>query len=106
MSSLSDHPTVKRFWEKAKATPDKTESTILDAQWLTDRTEYLKDVVRPLQEKEETVYVVGKSDAEDYVAGSATSEKAHKARWQHSKLLALDSRVSRWTAVDVSTWPI
>ena len=35
MSSRSDHPTVKRFWEKAKATPVvKPDSTILDAQWL------------------------------------------------------------------------
>jgi hypothetical protein len=38
------------------------------APFLTDRAEYLKDVVRPLQEKEETVYVISKSDAEDYVA--------------------------------------
>jgi Fe-S-cluster-containing hydrogenase component 2 len=38
------------------------------APFLTDRTEYLKDVVRPLQEKEETVYVVAASDAEGYVA--------------------------------------
>jgi len=38
------------------------------APFLTDRTEYLKDVVRPLQEKEEIVYVVAASDAESYVA--------------------------------------
>src|SRR5215813_12986364 len=38
------------------------------APFLTDRTDYLKDVVRPLQDKEETVYVVGKSDAENYVS--------------------------------------
>ena len=37
------------------------------APFLLDRTEYLKDFVRPLQEKEETVYVVPKSDAEEYV---------------------------------------
>jgi epoxyqueuosine reductase QueG len=37
------------------------------APFLTDRAQYLKDVVKPLQEKEETVYVVPKSDAEDYV---------------------------------------
>lgn len=36
--------------------------------FLTDRPQYLQDVVRPLQEKEETVYVVPKSDAEEYVA--------------------------------------
>jgi len=38
------------------------------APFLTDRAQYIKDVVRPLQEKEETVYVVPKSDAEEYVA--------------------------------------
>ncbi len=38
------------------------------APFITDRAQYLQDVVRPLQDKEETVYVVPKSDAEDYVA--------------------------------------
>ena len=38
------------------------------APFLTDRAQYLKDVVRPLQDKEETIYVVPKSDAEEYVA--------------------------------------
>jgi ferredoxin len=38
------------------------------APFLTDRPQYIKDVVRPLQDKEETVYVVPKSDAEEYVA--------------------------------------
>jgi Fe-S-cluster-containing hydrogenase component 2 len=37
------------------------------APFLTDRSQYLQDVVRPLQNKEETVYVVPKSDAEEYV---------------------------------------
>jgi Fe-S-cluster-containing hydrogenase component 2 len=37
------------------------------APFLTDRAQYLKEVVKPLQEKEETVYVVPKSDAEEYV---------------------------------------
>jgi ferredoxin len=36
--------------------------------FLTDRSRYLNDVVKPLQDKEETVYVVSKSDAEEYVA--------------------------------------
>jgi ferredoxin len=35
--------------------------------FLTDRPGYLKDVVRPLQEKKETVYVTKGSDAETYV---------------------------------------
>jgi len=38
------------------------------APFLIDRAQYLKDVVRPLQDKEETVYVVPKSDADEYVA--------------------------------------
>src|SRR3989442_378807 len=38
------------------------------APFLTDRSEYLKEVVRPLQDREETVYVVGDSDAEAHVA--------------------------------------
>src|SRR5213083_493231 len=36
--------------------------------YLTDRAGHLREVVRPLQEKEETVYVVAGSDAEDHVA--------------------------------------
>jgi NAD-dependent dihydropyrimidine dehydrogenase PreA subunit len=35
--------------------------------FLEDRKTYLKDIVRPLQEKKETVYVVPNSDAEAYV---------------------------------------
>ncbi len=35
--------------------------------FLTDRKEFLKEVVKPLQDKVETVYVVPGSDAEDYV---------------------------------------
>ena len=35
--------------------------------FLTDRKEFLKEVVKPLQDKEETVYVVPGSDAEGYV---------------------------------------
>jgi Fe-S-cluster-containing hydrogenase component 2 len=33
-----------------------------------DKTQHLREVVRPLQEKEETIYVVPGSDAEDHVA--------------------------------------
>ena len=36
--------------------------------YLTDKAGHLRDVVRPLQEKEETVYVVAGSDAEEHVA--------------------------------------
>jgi len=35
--------------------------------WLADRRQHMDDVVRPLQRKEETVYVVAGSDAEEYV---------------------------------------
>jgi len=38
------------------------------APFLTNRKEFLADVVKPLQDKAETVYVVPGSDAEDYVA--------------------------------------
>src|SRR6476661_9025226 len=38
------------------------------APFLADRKAHLKDVVRPLQEKEETVYVTKNSDAEEHAA--------------------------------------
>jgi len=38
------------------------------APFLTDRKAYLEDVVKPFQEKEETIFVVPGSDAEDHVA--------------------------------------
>ena len=36
--------------------------------YLTDRKAHLNEVVRPLQQKEETIYVAENSDAEEYVA--------------------------------------
>src|SRR4051812_33433987 len=36
--------------------------------FLADRKAHLKEIVRPLQEKEETIYVTENSDAEDHVA--------------------------------------
>lgn len=36
--------------------------------FLADRKTHLKDVVRPLQDKQETIYVTKNSDAEDYIA--------------------------------------
>jgi len=36
--------------------------------FLTDRKAHLQEIVRPLQEKEETIYVTKNSDAEDHVA--------------------------------------
>jgi alkyl sulfatase BDS1-like metallo-beta-lactamase superfamily hydrolase len=36
--------------------------------YLTDKPAHLREVVRPLQEKEEAIYVVAGSDAEDHVA--------------------------------------
>src|SRR5215472_6062291 len=38
------------------------------APYLREKTGHLRDVVRPLQEKEETIYVVAGSDAEEHVA--------------------------------------
>lgn len=37
-------------------------------QFLADRKAHLKEIVRPLQEKEETIYVTKNSDAEEHVA--------------------------------------
>jgi len=36
--------------------------------YLTDKAKHLREVVRPLQEKEEIIYVVTGSDAEDHVS--------------------------------------
>jgi ferredoxin len=46
--------------------------------FLTNRKNYLQDVVKPLQEKEETVYVVPGSDAEEYVARRFPNKKAKR----------------------------
>jgi ferredoxin len=46
--------------------------------FLTDRKEFLKDFVKPLQEKVETVYVVPGSDAEEYVARRFPRKKAKR----------------------------
>src|SRR6516162_5585516 len=43
--------------------------------FLTDRKEFIKDVVKPLQDKSETVYVVPGSDAEGFVARHFPSKK-------------------------------
>ncbi len=51
--------------------------------FLADRPGYLKDVVRPLQEKKETVYVTRDSDAESYV---------HK-RFPHKKTKVVGSGI-------------
>lgn len=46
--------------------------------FLTDQKQFLEQVVKPLQEKVETVYVVSGSDAEDYVARRFPHKKAKK----------------------------
>jgi NAD-dependent dihydropyrimidine dehydrogenase PreA subunit len=46
--------------------------------FLTNRKSYLQDVVKPLQEKEETVYVVPGSDAEEHVARRFPHKKAKR----------------------------
>ena len=44
--------------------------------YLTDRKNFMQDVVRPLQEKKETVYVVPGSDAESHVANRFPNKTA------------------------------
>jgi Fe-S-cluster-containing hydrogenase component 2 len=46
--------------------------------YLTDKPEHLREIVRPLQDKEETVYVVLGSDAEDHVARRFPNKKAKR----------------------------
>jgi NAD-dependent dihydropyrimidine dehydrogenase PreA subunit len=46
--------------------------------FLTNRKSYLQDVVKPLQEKEETVYVASGSDAEEHVARRFPNKKAKR----------------------------
>src|SRR5438477_4437018 len=48
------------------------------APFLTDRKQFLDDVVRPLQNKPETVYVVPKSDAEEFVARRFPHKKSKR----------------------------
>jgi len=46
--------------------------------YLTDKAGHLRQTVRPLQEKEETVYVVAGSDAEEHVASRFPHKKAKR----------------------------
>jgi Fe-S-cluster-containing hydrogenase component 2 len=46
--------------------------------YLTDKAEHLREIVRPLQDKEETVYVVPGSDAEEHVARRFPNKKAKR----------------------------
>ncbi len=48
------------------------------APFLTNRKQFLDDVVRPLQNKPETVYVVPKSDAEEFVARRFPQKKVKR----------------------------
>lgn len=48
------------------------------APFLSGRKEFLEDVVKPLQDKAETIYVVPGSDAEDYVARRFPSKKTKR----------------------------
>src|SRR6184192_1924266 len=48
------------------------------APFLMNRKQFLDDVVRPLQNKPETVYVVPKSDAEEFVARRFPHKKAKR----------------------------
>jgi hypothetical protein len=46
--------------------------------YLTDKAGHLRETVRPLQDKEETVYVVAGSDAEEHVARRFPHKKAKR----------------------------
>jgi NAD-dependent dihydropyrimidine dehydrogenase PreA subunit len=46
--------------------------------FLTDRASYLKDTVRPLTDKEETIYVIAGSDAENHVSRRFPSKKVKR----------------------------
>ena len=46
--------------------------------YLTNKSDYLKQVVRPLTEKEETIYVIPGSDAEDHVARRFPNKKTKR----------------------------
>ena len=48
------------------------------APFLTDRRQFLETVVQPLQKKVETIYVVPKSDAEEYVARRFPDKKTKR----------------------------
>lgn len=49
-------------------------------EFLTDRDKYIKDVVKPLQEKKETVYVLPGSDAESHVLRTFPHKKIKRVR--------------------------
>ena len=59
--------------------------------FLTDRSEYLKDIVRPLQNKEEIVYVVPNSDAEEYVAKRFPHKQTKRVGNSSNRLLSIRS---------------
>ena len=48
--------------------------------WLDNRKQFLDEVVRPLQQKEEAIYVVPGSDAADYVARSFPHKSVRPVR--------------------------
>jgi hypothetical protein len=48
--------------------------------FLNNRKEFLNDVLKPLQEKVETIYVVPGSDAEDYVQRRFPNKKTTRVR--------------------------
>ena len=52
-----------------------TINNLLPGPFLTDRKEFLKEIVKPLQDKSETVYVVPGSDAEGFVGRHFPNKK-------------------------------
>jgi ferredoxin len=49
-------------------------------EFLTDRDKYVKDVVKPLREKKETIYVLPGSDAETHVLRAFPQKKIKRVR--------------------------
>ncbi|HEU4386624.1 MAG TPA: SCP2 sterol-binding domain-containing protein, partial [Blastocatellia bacterium] len=64
------------------------------APFLRDRARYLTDVVRPLQDKEETVYVVPGSDAEEYVARRFPNKQTKRVGNSLNRVRAIPSFLS------------
>ena len=59
--------------------------------FLTDRSGYLTDVVKPLQQKEETVYVIPNSDPEDYVARHFPKKKSKRVANSLNRLQSISA---------------
>jgi ferredoxin len=69
------------------------------APFLTNRSEYLKDVVRPLQQKDEVLYVVPGSDAEEYVARRFPNKRIKRVGNGLNKLRSISAFINGLTRI-------